>query len=102
MKHGRVCEKNTPACIQHVCDVWEYVFLHISSYKIDFLFLFDSLPLPKLESKCSMLVLLGFDQELDFPEDYYDQSEYQDAKVSSYIPSTCELLVTSGTRIRKR
>ena len=75
MRHGRVCEKNTPACIQRVCEacnVLEYVFLHIPSCKIEFLFLFDSLPLPKLESKYSMLVLLGFDQELDFPEDYYD------------------------------
>ena len=53
-------------------DVWEYAFLHISSCKIEFLFHFDSFLFSKLESKCSMLVLLGFDQELDFPEDYYD------------------------------
>ena len=49
-----------------------------------------------------MLVLLGFEEELDFPEDYYDYLEYQDAKVSSSIPSTCELFVISGTSIKKR
>ena len=54
------------------CGELEYVFLHILPYKIEFLFLFDSFLFSKLESKCSMLVLLGFDQELDFPEAYYN------------------------------
>ena len=75
MRHGRVCEKSTPACIRRVCEactVLEYVFWHILSRKIEFLFLFDSFVLSKLESKSSMLLLLGFDQKLDFLEDYYD------------------------------
>ena len=36
------------------------------------LFLFVSFLLSKLESKCRIFVLLGFDQGLDLPEDYYD------------------------------
>ena len=67
-------EKHTK-CTRRVCEacnVLEYVFLHIHSCKIEFLFLFDSFLLSKLEFKCSILVLLGCDRELDFLEDYYD------------------------------
>ena len=74
-RHDHVCWKNTPRVYGRVweaCDAIEYVFLHILPCNIEFLFPFDSFLLSKLESKCSMLVLLGFNQELDFPEDYYD------------------------------
>ena len=57
-EHGRVCSENTPACTRRVCEacsVLEYVFLHIPSYFVETLFLFDSLHLSKLESKCGML-----------------------------------------------
>ena len=73
-EHGRVCSGNTPVSTQHVCvacSVLEYVFLHIPSCFIESLFLFVRVHLSKLDSNCYAL-LLCLDQELDLPEDYYD------------------------------
>ena len=61
IKHGRVCWTNTPSVYGRVweaCNAMEYVFLHILSYNKEILFLFNSFLLSKLESKCSMLILL--------------------------------------------